>query len=402
MIKRTNKAKCNIVLILTVVLSLVSSTSVFAAYKENTVTTLPTGTTDVSAKYYWVKSSAQNLLVSNDPETIGTGNALGGNGIFCKDTGINRNGKFRVFWSHKNTTGNTKYIGMAIYNKTGSTIKVHYGKEAFEVSTATNNGYQAGGDLVEHWLKSSDTSATVAPTVTNGNYAYRSFQVPTGQWGMGLSDIQIKDLNGNLVTGGITVKIFSSPTADPKTVLDNDQLFARYNTSTNPESIRRARYTYATKTLANMFFSGTEDYYFRGAVKDQLTFLSIKNMTIPSHPLYTPLPTNDLDVGGIDESDGNLPAINQGSYGMDLNISVKPTSNVAYILTPSQIMDAGIPHVVVVKVTKNGAVYYVRQTLSNKNSSVVLATGTSGDVIRFVTMLAPNDGAPYKIAVVPN
>ncbi len=401
MIKSINKTKCNIMLILLLGVFLASNIIAYA-YTDGAITSIPTGTTNESSKYYWVKSSAQNLLVSNDPETIGTSTAWEGNGIFCKDTGINRNGNFRVFWSHKNKTGHTKYIGMAIYNNTGKTISVDYGKKAFTVSTPDNNGYHSGGDLVENWFKSTNTSEMDVSSLANKAYTYKSFQIPDSQWGMGLCDVQIKDASGNLVTGGITVKIFSSSTSDPKTVLANDQLFTRYNSSTNPESLRRARYTYATKTLSNNFYSGKEEYYFRGGVNSQLAFLSIKNMTIPGNPLYTPLPTNDLDVGGIDESDGNLPAINQGSYGMDLYFSVQPTSNVAYILTPSQILPDGYPHIVVVRVIKNGNVSYVRKNLKDKNESVVLATGKSGDVIRFATMLAPNDGAPFKISVVKN
>ena len=120
-----------------ILLVVIMSTSItmhsFAYTNDELVYPRPNLSTCITSP--WTLDTTTKLFYSNAPEQITYYPGGYPGGILYKDTRANGTGKFRVFWSHINSTGGNMYIGMAIINTSQLTVKINY----------TNGAYDANG-----------------------------------------------------------------------------------------------------------------------------------------------------------------------------------------------------------------------------------------------------------------
>lgn len=363
-------AKLSIISILVTLSIFMLAATSFAYYNDEIISPAPNPSNNVSSSKSWTYVGDNMLFVSNDPEATNV------NGIFAKDSKINTTGKFRVFWTHINYTGGSRYIGFGLKNTGTTTAKVYLKKRAYGVGSISPS---LGNQVFNNWLNSSSSEYLYA-TLSPGNYTWISFSTPHNQSCVGMYDVVIRDSNGNIRQNGIELRTYitSASGGDPGSIWNNTAL------ARDGLSHTRARFNYASKSLS----------WSNAATSSQITFTSK-----PGTPFW-PVPNNDLDAG-ISETDNNTTQYNYGGYGQDLTINVSLSDKSALVLNPSLPSDnngGNTTHYLSAYVSGRGN---LSKTL-NANTGWVIKTGLKGETIAVQTSLPAYEMSPLHLVVLAN
>lgn len=343
----------------------------------------------------------KELVVSNNPEQLYQGPA---NRILYRDTDVCKRWQspnFRVYWEHQrffstDYFGNPiddVYIGVAIFNNTGQTIKLNITKHAYivEESTDENKSREIGCKLLYNWLNSSETEKTYA-TLSNGAYTYIGFRVskPATRFVIcsGMYDFTIRNINDQLITSygnSLTVVVYVSKVPNP---------FRDFLLYTKVESKQKDKYGRGHFQFASRYLKWNNPQ-----IGTQISFISSL-----SAPWGVPkeINTNGTDNQTYGHEEGNNEIIdNIGAYGEDLNIDLENISKDCIILLiPGRIQDYPYgqnisgSHFVTAKTSNMAA---VMNQITSHNKGMIVRICNSGDSFRITASLPGMNYAPLYL-----
>jgi len=356
----------------------------------------------------------KELVVSNNPEALYQGPA---NRILYRDTDVCkrwRSPRFRVYWEHQryfatdysgNPIGDV-YIGVAIFNNTGQTIKLNITKYAYivEESTDANKSREIGCKLLYNWLNSSETEKTYA-TLSNGAYTYIGFRVgkPVTRFVIcsGMYDFTIRDINDQLITSfgnGLTVVVYVSSVPNPSRnfLLDTQVEPKQKDKNGNEVKYGRGHFQFASRYLK----------WNNPQIGTQISFTS---SIYDKWPVPSGINPNGSDNQTYGHEEGSTEVIdNIGAYGEDLNIDIENiTSECAIVLIPGAIYPPpyygqGVSgsHFVSAKTTNMNAVMNMNNAISTEKLGMIVKICRPGESFRITTSLPGMTCAPLYLQVI--
>lgn len=351
------------------------SYSFAGTYNLDAVIPYPKKNTNVSRSLTFDDRTDQLLYVSNSPEMFNQ------QGILGYSTEVNRTGKFRIYWAHKNNNTTRNYVGFHLKNTSGKKINVNFKRRSH---VEGKDGGILGQEVLQKYLESSPKTYKYA-TLSKNESTYVGFPIDRYYYSSGMYDVTITDETDEYVTGGIELKTYATydSKGDPSRTIkeniilddDGDQIRGLF-----PASEKRVKW----KPYAG----------------EQISFTP-SNSHVKTGSLTSPweIPDNDIAIG-VDEASGNKRVYNYGNYGLTYEIGIKPREDVQIVFAPNLSTDqrtTRTDHYLALEADDRGVL--TNKVSQDKGWVVLNAKSEQGHFI--TTSLPGYHWAPLRIAAIP-